>query len=78
MLKTIVLAALVAFLSAPLSGDGKNLVAVGEPVWMHTAGCSFTEKSNLGDELLAMQCALEFDLKARLRKGPINLGPAPN
>lgn len=58
-----VLAAL-ALGSLLLAGDHRPQYIVGDPTWLATKECSFSDP---------MQCALEAHMKAELRKGPVKV-----
>jgi hypothetical protein len=63
-----------------IAGDRPRLVLAGSHEWLNSDTCSVADTVQVPDELgfgIADQCALERLMKERLRKSPIDLGPAP-
>lgn len=79
MIKATTLIVLGAIAST-LSGDQTRTMMVGSHDWQKSDTCSVADTVTVPDELgfdITDQCALEHHMKERLRKGPIDLGPAP-
>ncbi|MBL8158004.1 hypothetical protein JNK62_00510 [bacterium] len=71
-------AALVA--TAALAGDQPRTMLVGSHDWLQSDTCSVADTVTVPDEFgfeITDQCALERHMKEQLRKGPVDLGPAP-
>lgn len=66
--------------TAALAGDQPRTMLVGSHDWLQSDKCSVADTVKVPDELgfdIFDQCALERHMKEQLRKGPIDLGPAP-
>lgn len=77
--KTLVLgigAALVITAAAAVAGNPRWKTVAADQVWLWNDECSVPNTVEIpGVGMADDQCALEADLKKRLREGPIDAGP---